>query len=92
MRHTKVSALDMARLASSPAAFHQAAVHSFDNRGCTCADQWICAECGTWHRRGKPQWNPSLEQEEEDAICELCGAERPSPLPAVPCALLAQVC
>ena len=50
MRHTKVSALDMQRLASTPAAFHQAAVHSFDNRGCTCADQWICAECGTWHR------------------------------------------
>ena len=25
-------------------------------------NQWICSECGTWHRKGKPHWSIANDQ------------------------------
>lgn len=30
----------------------RASVHALSRPGCTCGDQWVCPECGQWHRYG----------------------------------------
>ncbi len=89
-RHAAPTAFDIQTLGKTPPAFHQADSHPFETTGCTCADQWICPECSTWHRRGKPHWSVEQDQFVEDAVCRACATPRPEPLPVIPCKLLAQ--
>ena len=89
-RHKQPTMVDIQQLGLTPAAFHYTESHSLDEPGCTCADQWICEKCSTWHRRGTPHFSVAKDQYEEDTECRQCGEPRPSPLPVVPCALLPQ--
>ena len=89
-RHSQPQIQDLQRLGSTPAAFHNSSMHSFDTPGCTCADQWICDNCGTWHRWGKPYWSAARDEYVDDLVCTKCLKPRPSPLPVVPCVLLPQ--
>ncbi|EKX54614.1 hypothetical protein GUITHDRAFT_132307 [Guillardia theta CCMP2712] len=70
-------------------AFHTGKTHPAWWEGCTCADQWICGKCGTWHQHGKRVWSWKGEFL-EDAQCRECKEPRPDPLPKVPCKFLVQ--
>mmetsp|Transcript_36583 Transcript_36583/g.82455 ORF Transcript_36583/g.82455 Transcript_36583/m.82455 type:complete len:1389 (-) Transcript_36583:94-4260(-) len=67
--------------------FHTPKTHPTWWEGCTCGDQWICGECGTWHRYGKRVWSWK-EGFLEDLQCRQCSRPRPDPLPKVPCKYL----
>ena len=63
-------------------AFHTGKTHPAWWEGCTCADQWICGKCGTWHQHGKRVWSWKGEFL-EDMQCRECKEPRPDPLPKV---------
>ena len=91
-RHTRINqSLDIHTLAARETpAFHHSKTHSYATRGCMCENQWICSQCGHWHRHGKRVWNPVTNDFLEDLFCKACQQPRPDPLPKVPCPLLVQ--
>ncbi len=86
--HKELERGELARMiAEQDPIWHDQVEHPLWAEGCTCADQWVCAACGQWHRRGAPYWDWEKGDLAEVAACAKCGAARPAVVPSVPCRL-----